>query len=207
MVFKIYKISCIDQELCKEEYIGSTEDEHIREMAHKSDCNNPNAKNYNTKVYQTIREYGGWENWKFEIIEVCDESINIPQLAKEREEFWRKTLNATLNMYRAFRTEEERLAYQAQHYEEHKEEKLAYQAQHYQDNKEEKLAYQAQYNEEHKEEIAAQKAERITCECGSNICRGAKAQHERTQKHQNFIKSKMDKQTNQIIQSENNVII
>tara|TARA_R100000655_G_C2952158_1_gene187467 strand:+ start:173 stop:718 length:546 start_codon:yes stop_codon:yes gene_type:complete len=172
MVFKIYTISCINQELCKEKYVGSTDDEYRRKKEHKNVCNNPNARDYNFKVYQTIRENGGWENWKFEIIEVCDDTINTKKLAREREEFWRKTLNATLNSQRAFLTEEEKKEYQAQYYQEHKEEKAVYGAQHYQDNR---------------EKIAARAAEKITCICGSVFRRDSKVKHEQSEKHKAFI--------------------
>ena len=45
-------------------YIGSTEDLNQRESEHKSDCNNPNSKKYNSPKYQYIRDNEGWENYE-----------------------------------------------------------------------------------------------------------------------------------------------
>ena len=71
-------------------------------------------------------------------------------------------------------------------------------------NKEKIASKKAQDYQNNKEKIAARRSEKITCICGSIIRYGYKARHERSKKHQDLIKSKMDKQTNQIIQSEIN---
>ena len=44
-------------------YVGSTTNFTKRKQQHKSRCLNSNEKNYNLKVYVSIREYGVWENW------------------------------------------------------------------------------------------------------------------------------------------------
>ncbi len=41
-------------------YIGSTHDEIKREQDHKSVCNNENSKEYNKKVYEFMRDNGGY---------------------------------------------------------------------------------------------------------------------------------------------------
>ena len=66
----IYRIECKDPEI-KQIYIGSTNYLERRIGEHKSHCINPKSKNYNTPVYQFIREYGGWDNWKFDIEQDC----------------------------------------------------------------------------------------------------------------------------------------
>tara|TARA_R110000803_G_scaffold16717_1_gene45873 strand:- start:43 stop:468 length:426 start_codon:yes stop_codon:yes gene_type:complete len=59
----VYRIECLDKNI-KEFYIGSTKDLHKRRIKHKHRCNNSNSSKYNYKVYQFIRENGGWENWQ-----------------------------------------------------------------------------------------------------------------------------------------------
>ena len=55
----------------------------------------------------------------------------------------------------------------------------------YEDNKNKILEQKKQYYEDNKNKIL----EKYTCECGSVCCMGAKAKHERTKKHLNFINS------------------
>ena len=44
-------------------YIGSCCNFIRRKCEHKSVCNNPNIRNYDLKLYKSIRENGGWEEW------------------------------------------------------------------------------------------------------------------------------------------------
>jgi hypothetical protein len=57
--YVFYKIISIsdDIDLC---YVGSTANWKERQRQHKSICNNENSKLYNSKIYKTIRENGGW---------------------------------------------------------------------------------------------------------------------------------------------------
>jgi predicted GIY-YIG superfamily endonuclease len=68
MSYYIYKICCDD--LPEFVYVGSTKAFRQRKNEHKSNCNNDNKK-HNFKLYQTIRENGGWENWRMVIIDEC----------------------------------------------------------------------------------------------------------------------------------------
>ena len=61
----IYKITCKDLEN-KDVYVGHTTNFVQRKHAHKQCCNNE-SKN-DCKLYKTIKEKGGWSNWKMEII-------------------------------------------------------------------------------------------------------------------------------------------
>jgi len=61
-------------------YIGSTCDVDGRMKTHKSHCTNPNDIYHHYKVYKYIRENGGWEEWKYEILD----EIEVP--LKECEE-------------------------------------------------------------------------------------------------------------------------
>lgn len=88
----IYKIVCKDINI-KECYVGHTTNFTNRKHIHKHDSVSKKAK-----VYQFIRENGGWDNWDMILIEICDfgeEGNELMARRKERE--WQETLNATLN--------------------------------------------------------------------------------------------------------------
>ena len=63
----VYVIKCKDENI-KDCYIGSTKNLCRRKKQHKSDCNNPNSKAYNYKVYEFIRNNGGFDNFTVETI-------------------------------------------------------------------------------------------------------------------------------------------
>ena len=65
----------------------------------------PRDEDYNLKVYQFIRENGGWDQWEMILIEKypCDD---VDQ-ARARERYWKKELNATLNTNEPGRTQKE----------------------------------------------------------------------------------------------------
>jgi len=80
----IYKITC-KYENIQDVYVGHTTNFVQRKYAHKISCTNINSFHYNCYVYQVIRNNGGWDNWKMEIIDYInckdlDDAIN-----KERE--------------------------------------------------------------------------------------------------------------------------
>ena len=90
----IYKIVCKDETI-NHLYVGHTINFTQRMHSHKRCCiyNSQNA--YNLKLYQFIREHGGWENWRCVIIEEypCDNKTQ----ACIREEQLRVELQAQLN--------------------------------------------------------------------------------------------------------------
>ena len=90
----IYKISCIDSNI-DECYIGSTCDVRKRMWVHKSDCNNPNSKKYNFKVYKFIRANKGWNNWGMVILEEFRCNSKFEKLQKERG--WIQYIQPSLN--------------------------------------------------------------------------------------------------------------
>jgi len=69
-------IKCLD-ETVPEIYIGSTNDYKRRQSCHKSNCNNPNNKNYNLKLYRFIRSKGGFDKFTFKVIEECEEDDKL----------------------------------------------------------------------------------------------------------------------------------
>jgi hypothetical protein len=91
----VYSISCKDQTV-NDTYIGHTTDFCQRYKCHKSSCNNELSKSYNYKLYTTIRENGGWDNWDMLIIE--DYPCNNVDDARERERYWIEFLSSSLNI-------------------------------------------------------------------------------------------------------------
>jgi hypothetical protein len=106
MIGYVYKLYCdgID-----EFYIGSSFDMKERKRQHKHNCNNPNSKKYNYKLYQYIRANGEFANWKFEILVEKEFENKTALRIKEKECI--KLLNPSLNSRSAYRTEEERKTY------------------------------------------------------------------------------------------------
>jgi len=210
--YTFYKIYCkTNPDLV---YIGSTRDFKERTRKHISVCNKPNNKNYNLKVYKTIRENGGWDNWLIEAIVFQDDLTE-----KEARVIEQILMNdfGTVNEQRAYTNNKEAQArYNPQYYQNNKEAIAEQQAQYYQNNKEAIAEQQAQYRQDNreaiaqyrqdnrealaqkkaqyyqnnKEAIAQQQAEQTTCECGSVVSRSCLARHKRTNKHCEFINNK-----------------
>ncbi len=170
----IYKITCNDPEI-KDVYVGHTTNFVQRKSSHKQGCINPKSSNYDCKLYNTIREKGGWDTWEIIPLEEYVDCQNKIQ-ARIREEKWRLELNASLNMKKAHLSKEE---YDKRHCEESKI--------FYQKNKDKIQIYKAQFFQDHKEEIKAKVSQKFECDCGS-ICRiGDKARHEKSKKHQAYL--------------------
>ena len=99
----IYRIYCKDENI-KDCYIGSTIDLYNRFKAHKASVNNRNLNNYNLKIYQFIRENGGWDNFDREILEYYP--CNNEEDLKIKEQEYISRFKPTLNTFNAYRTEE-----------------------------------------------------------------------------------------------------
>ena len=79
----IYQIRCKDESI-KEKYIGHTTNFTARIKGHYKRCNGERCKK-NFKVYDFIRNNGGWDNWVCEVVlEYPCETKNKAKL-KERE--------------------------------------------------------------------------------------------------------------------------
>ena len=91
----IYKIVCNDLNIT-DVYVGHTTNFIKRKARHKYDCNNINGKAYNYKIYTTIRDNGGFENWSMIEIEKFQDCNDINE-ASARERYYYELLNAKLN--------------------------------------------------------------------------------------------------------------
>jgi len=178
MKYIIYKISIADYI-----YIGSTRDLKQRKIEHKYGFSKENNKSHNLKLYQTIRENGGWDC--IDISPVEEYECETTQQAHIREEFWRREYNAQLNSRKAHRTREE-------YAQGHRNQAKAY----YAANRETAIKQKAEYYATNKETILERQKEKIQCECGATIRKVAKNRHIKTKRH-----------IDRIAEQQNNLII
>jgi hypothetical protein len=158
----IYKICCRNTDI-KEIYIGSTTNFRLRKCQHKTICHNNKNKKYNLRVYQFIRDNGGWEN--FDMVQVEQYNATDKRDLHSRERHWFEQLNANLNSQIPSRTQKE------------------YNKEYYKDNKDKISSYKKQYYH--------QKKEIKTCVCGGTYEYGhtsTRNRHYRTQKHTEYVK-------------------
>jgi hypothetical protein len=90
----IYKITCNDSTI-SDLYVGHTTNFIQRKHVHKQSSINEKSPNYKCKLYEVIRNNGGWKNWKMEIINFFNCKNQYEARKKEQEYFL--SLNATLN--------------------------------------------------------------------------------------------------------------
>ncbi len=210
----IYKIQHIDNpELL---YVGSTTDFTKRKYQHKHSCNNDNVKKYNYKLYQMIRENGGWD--MFNMVVIKPFPCQNKQEALTEEDRLIREMKANMNCLRAFVTPEEHIELRKQYRLENKDkiaergkqwrlenkDKIAERGkQRYNENKDkykqnrlenkEQIAEKKQqYYLKHKDKIAEREKQKITCDCGYVISKGGLAEHKRTKKHQDLMNSEQE---------------
>jgi hypothetical protein len=179
----IYKISCKD-ELIKDCYIGSSFNFDHRYKQHKSDCNNENSKDHNLKIYQFIRNNGGWDNFKFEILLSFDCENTKQKVLKEQ--YFIDVYKASLNSCKAIRTEEEKKDYDKEYYENNKAKLLEQNKKYYENNKEKNKDKIKKYQENHKAKLT----EKFNCDCGGKYQFQHKSRHNKSKRHQKFLESK-----------------
>ena len=96
-LYYFYKICSLDNEYI---YIGSTTNFKNRMITHKSNCYNKKSQKYNFKLYSTIREKGGIENFLFDIIKSIETDDKTNVLKQEQELMI--LYNSNLNTNKAF---------------------------------------------------------------------------------------------------------
>jgi hypothetical protein len=126
-------------------YIGSTCNFKHRKNCHKTTCNNENTRFYNIKVYQFIRDNGGWDEWV--MIPIEQYSCNNKKELQIKERYHIDLLRPTLNKQIPTRTKKQ--------YAENNKEKLAEYSKEWRENNKEKINEQRkEYREANKEKIA-----------------------------------------------------
>jgi hypothetical protein len=145
----IYKIEHIENESLV--YVGHTTNFNKRKGQHKSICMNENGKAFNFKLYQMIRENGGWD--RFKMIEVEKYPCKDKREAERREDEIMKELKASMNTYKSFTTEEEKKEYEKKYRETNKDRKQEYMKDYMRNNKDRKQEYMKQYRDDNKDKI------------------------------------------------------
>jgi len=161
----MYKLVCNDLTI-KDCYVGHTTHFVRRKSGHHSACTNPNAKQYHYKVYQFIRDHGGWDNWS--MIQIEPFPCKDVNEARVRERYWIEKL-ATLNQTIPGRTQKECFA---KYYAEHKEKFVEKSAKYHREHQNEIHERQVKYN-----------AVIITCTCGAKITQNCRSRHLKSKKH------------------------
>lgn len=190
---KIYKI--VDN-TTDEVYIGSTTQTLCkRKGGHESSYKfYLKGKGYYVTSFNIIKN----RNYRIVLIE------NFPCLDKsqlhEREGYWVRNIDC-VNKVIPKRT---KIEYNKQYYEKNKECFSEYRKQYNENNKEWRKQYdkkygeankesikqyQKKYKEANKDKIKATSAIKFTCDCSAVITNGAKSNHVKTKKHQNYLKS------------------
>ena len=165
MIYTIYKIVCEDPNV-KYRYVGSTRSFRHRKAQHKSNCNNEKPNEYNNKLYTTIRENGGWNN--FRMVVIAEVEVNSKTQAEIIEEEHRLKLQANLNEKRCHRTEQEKKEY-------------------YENNAEKIKEYLKEYRENNAEQIREWGNTKCNCKCGGKYTNANKSQHLKSKKHQKYL--------------------
>ncbi len=146
-------------------YIGSTSNLRKRINSHKLACNDEENKNGKSRVYEFMRFNGGFDNFQFDILELCDGDKN------ERfglEHAYILVHKPTLNVRQVFGDK-------------------ALHKKKYNDKNRERLNDEGrEYYKENKTEINKRRCEKIKCECGSLISKAGISEHKRTKKHLKF---------------------
>jgi hypothetical protein len=167
----IYKLCCDE---CDDFYIGSTRNMTERRRCHKSRCHNENDTAYNQKKYRTIRDNGGFENWRLVPIEKME---NVSRFQAEcREEIVRVELNALMNSMKATRGDITEQEYNK-----------IYMKEYYKQNREQMKQNSKIYKENNREEVYRKQNEKFDCDCGGRFTQQNKIQHLKTNLHKQYL--------------------
>lgn len=166
---QIYKWVCNDSSvLC--EYVGHTTNWNKRKAHHKERCNDIKDKRYHSKLYETMRANGGFDNWKMILIE--DYPCKSKREAEQREQYHMDLLVEKINTINSFTmeiTDKSHPNYNNEKYKAHLKRNPDFNKKRYQKNLEK--------NPNHNKE-------QYYCECCKNhFSLKHKARHERSQKH------------------------
>ena len=184
----IYKLCCLDTTI-EEIYIGSTTNFSRRKTRHKQVCNDINIKDYNSKVYQFIRNNGGWNNWDMILIAKlnCNDKLELRKKEREYMEEYKPSLNMVIAQQDEKERKEYHKEYSKKYFETNKEEILDKAKEYYKTNKEEISIRKKKWYETKKEDINEKKKVKVSCECGAIVRKAEITKHYKTKKHINFI--------------------
>jgi hypothetical protein len=143
----IYKIEHIENDSLV--YVGNTTNFNNRKYCHKSRSSRVGNKECDYKLYQMIRNHGGWD--MFRMIEVEKYPCKDKREAEKRECELMKQFKANMNTKISYLTDEKRKSNQKEYTLNHTEEKKERDKEYYMNNQESKK----EYREKNKERIKA----------------------------------------------------
>ena len=191
----IYKLCCKNVDIT-ECYVGSTINLSRRKHQHKIRCNNQNNNKYYFKVYQYIRENGGFDNW--DIIQLETIQFNDRYELNARERVHLEQLHATLNKQIPTRTKKqyymdnrEKYLQKSKNFRENNPELVAQQLKEWCENNKEKVKEDnkirgKKWRENNKERAKQWREQIIVCECGKPSQLGQISRHKKSKQHQFF---------------------
>ena len=191
----IYRIICKDLDV-SDAYIGHTTNFIKRKNQHKAYCiYNTTGRKTDLKIYKTIKDNGGWDNW--DMIEIEKYPCIDANEARARERYWYEQHNSTLNVQKPNRSRDE---YKIENKEKIKEANREYfqnnKQQIYEhrkvkreENKNEHNAKQKEYRQLNKDVINERKKEVITCICGCVCSKNSLARHKTRKQHLKFLET------------------
>ena len=172
----IYKIEHIENDSLV--YVGHTTNYEKRKCKHKSRCNNGMDKSYDIKLYQLIRENGGWN--MFRMIEVEKYPCLDKREAEKPESEVMKALKANMNTYSSYITKEELKELKSKIHKEYQKE-----------HRIELNKKQNDYYYKNKDEINKRRKYKVRCECGCEVSNHHVKRHQTTKKHIDLMKNKI----------------
>lgn len=182
-----YKIVCLDKDLdlC---YVGSTANWKQRVIGHKYNATVEKSSQYNIKLYQTIRENGGWDNFK--MIQLGTREQLKKREAEQIEEEYRVELRANMNTIKCFTTDTKQE--QKKEWRDNNKDRVAEYMKLYRQENKDKIALQTKkYYNDNKDEILDKKYKydkiKVECECGCVINKICLTRHRKTPKHLKLI--------------------
>jgi hypothetical protein len=140
--YTFYKIVPKNKELIYN-YVGQTTNFINRKLQHKQQVENENYNKSHYKLYKTIRQNGGWDEWEMIEIEKLNGKTRLE--SRMREQKLIEEYKSNLNILNAYITEEERASTKKTITEKYRE-----------NNKELLKEQTKQYKEDHKEIISEQ---------------------------------------------------
>ncbi|MCP4971935.1 MAG: GIY-YIG nuclease family protein [Arcobacter sp.] len=168
-------------------YIGSTTDFNKRILKHKSDCFNVNGNGFQKKLYQFIRDNGGWDN--FDMVKICDCE------KKERKIMEQENIDKikpTLNDMRAYGVNKYIVSLQKRrHYNKNKDEMNLRSIKWRKENRERYRTIKHKCYEKNKHKYH----KKILCECGREITIANKPRHLKSNIHHSLLHHSKHHQT------------
>ena len=170
----IYKIQHIEKDDLL--YVGHTTDFTKRKSLHKYHSNNCSSKKSNLKIYQVVRNNGGWD--MFKMLEVKKFPCQDKREALAEEDRVMRELKANMNAIGA-----------VYDLEKHRQTQKRCNVEYKKEHQEELLNYWKEYRVINIDKINERTQKLVQCECGQFVCQKVKGstRHQQSQKHKDGI--------------------